>query len=86
MTSEYFRRRHPEIDGEAVGELSNEGKWEIIKMRDIVIITSDICTLAGTGFKLVINSQVCTIAGTCFKILVINSQVSYLAYIERVKL
>lgn len=86
MTSEYFRRRHPEIDGEAVEELSNEGKWEIIKMRDIVIIISDICTLAGTGFKLVINSQVCTIAGTCFKILPINSQVSYLAYIERVKL
>ena len=69
MTSEYFRRRHPEIDGEAVEELSNEGKWEIIKMRDIIIIISDICTIAGTGFKLVINSQV-----------------SYLAYTERVKL
>lgn len=42
-------------------ELSAEGKWEIVKARDILIIISDVCTIAGTGFKMVINSQVTNI-------------------------
>ncbi|VDI15860.1 Hypothetical predicted protein [Mytilus galloprovincialis] len=57
VTTDYFRRRHPVIDGKAVEELSAEGKWEIVKARDILIIISDVCTIAGTGFKMVINSQ-----------------------------